>query len=882
MCILHGESTSNSSDFPLLVFAQYTSPVRRHDKPDSINYQLYDVDLHTPLGTPSRFLPFSVGEPKKFSSNDQHELENCRNRDYRDRSREPSLANGLGATALEFGDFWEDTRNTPRCLGEHIFALVFYQFFHSGVVPCDDPKCRARKASLAASAPLCKWPALRDFILTILSCWVPVSELVEGIWDQICYDGIGIHERPEMPRICCLELRGVLELCTWALRLAFGDAYSAHGTLASMSAVDLPDHLVQILKVEYEASAIEHTKKCREYGICPNRLWNVSLQGEQGPADISILANMAFSAPLLNSLGKHDYCTDQHCLLATHPSTWVEQVHKCQEGHCEDEVRFPPRLLNEAFEKAGDINNTSPWFNTAWRRFVNLITPREKQSLCETNSRSYMAISHVWADGTGVGKKPSRVNGCLYKYFVSIATRLECDGLWWDAVSIPTDRAARTAAINAMLRNYEMAKITLVHDEDLVRFPWRDDGTPAVALVLSTWFTRSWTAAELWASRNHPVKVLFADPERPSGPPLIKDLDDDILSWDLKDWLRPADTKHRGHKKRVLNPVGRIPLPGHFVASDIIRRFRVRKHVTTVHDNISNSLSHFLIGLRSRTTSWPRDRMISAGLICLPPDKFESTMTTPEITRKILTQMDIVPIVSLFHSEIPVAPVGGWDWCPQSIYDFGHYFLSSAPDHLCDITEDGRMQARFTAWEVSEGDDIVPCGLHPAQAARVSTALSNRKTCLLLTVAPLQERRLYILFQPIHVGERRISGNWVACVHLRKYHTYEFGHNVNKAGIPLPATSIETTILAVNGFKQSIFEGEKRRWYMTADSEDGQNARELLPEPIQIYDFDMNPAMKHTTYKKPQEVHSCTTIIFQLETAESKITKSFLQTLCDV
>lgn len=855
MCIISKESTSNSSGFSTLVFTQHTTPVPRLDKPDDLNSQPFNINLRTPLGTPSRFLAFSAGELEKFPSNAQRELENCRNRGF--RVRHATRANGIGVTAWEFGDFRGTPREAPRCLGEHIFALVFYQCFHSGVIPCDGPKCRARKASLAASAPPCEWPALRDFILTLLSCWVPVSEL-EVIWDQICYDTVA--KRLELPKICCLDLRGVLELCTWALRLAFGDKHSIHGTLASMSGgVDSPAHLKQILKNDYETSAMRSTSRCREYGICPNRLWNVSLQGEKGPADIPLLAEMAFNTPFLNSMDKHIYCTDQHCLQATHPSTWVDQVHKCKESYCEDEVRFPPELLNEAFAKAGNINNSSPWFNTAWHipnknsdhlgRFLGLFKSRAKQSLCDSRDRSYMAISHVWADGTGVGKKPSRVNGCLYQYFVSIAIRLGCSGLWWDAVSIPTDREARTAAINAMLRNYAKAKVTLVHDEDLVHFPWREDGTPAVALVLSTWFTRSWTAAELWASRNHPVKVLFGNPEDPSGPPLIKDLDEDILAWDLKDWLRPVDSNIRRKVRRTLDPTGEIPLPGHFIASDIIRRYRTRDLFKGTHDNISNSLSHFLTALRSRTTSWPRDRMISAGLICLPPVKFESTMSTPQITRQILSQMDIIPVTSLFHSEIPVASAGGWDWCPQSIYDFGHYFLSSAPDYLCKVTEDGRMQADFTAWEISPGDDIVPCGLHPAQAARVSTALSDRSTCLLLTVPPLQERHLYILFQPIHVGERRVSGHWVACVHLRSpeirvvlskyeaadknltarrsivYCTFEFGNNVNKAGVPLPATDIETTVLAVNGIRQSKFDGEKQkqRWYMPADVEDRHN-----------------------------------------------------------
>jgi hypothetical protein len=107
-----------------------------------------------------------------------------------------------------------------------------------------------------------------------------------------------------------------------------------------------------------------------------------------------------------------------------------------------------------------------------------------------------------------------------------------------------------------MLQTFEMAKMTVVHEQDLVNFKWRDDGSPAVALILSSWFTRGWTAAELWASRNHPVKVLFADPDDPSRPPLIKDLDDDVLAEDLDHWLVRDEPSSMADWILICNAIG--------------------------------------------------------------------------------------------------------------------------------------------------------------------------------------------------------------------------------------------------------------------------------------------------------------------------------------
>jgi hypothetical protein len=77
-----------------------------------------------------------------------------------------------------------------------------------------------------------------------------------------------------------------------------------------------------------------------------------------------------------------------------------------------------------------------------------------------------------------------------------------------------------------MHRNYEYARVTLVHDRFLRNLPFESPDRACFAIVISSWFTRGWTALELAKSRK--VKIIFKD--------AIKDLDKDIL--------RATDSSH--------------------------------------------------------------------------------------------------------------------------------------------------------------------------------------------------------------------------------------------------------------------------------------------------------------------------------------------------
>ncbi|KAK1573283.1 uncharacterized protein LY79DRAFT_697870 [Colletotrichum navitas] len=144
----------------------------------------------------------------------------------------------------------------------------------------------------------------------------------------------------------------------------------------------------EALRPGYDAVALEQSLNFQAHGLCPSRLWNISFLYERGVPDIVPLAEIALRLPNINLDKRHKGCTPQLCELG--------------------------ERLDVEFE------------------------------LCSEISPQYMAISHVWSDGTGVGAKPAgQVNKCLYENFAKIALDLGCDGVWWDSICMPTDRKAR-------------------------------------------------------------------------------------------------------------------------------------------------------------------------------------------------------------------------------------------------------------------------------------------------------------------------------------------------------------------------------------------------------------------------------------------------------
>jgi tetratricopeptide (TPR) repeat protein len=586
---------------------------------------------------------------------------------------------------------------------------------------CTKKDCLAKKKAMDLAAPKCKWSKFRNWALVSMSCQAAMSreqklskahthlakaasgcsiilkECVKAKVRKACFLPF-LDESIDMP----VDLAGVSNVIYWMAKIQaeIGIGPKNFGTWGH-----------RFLPAKVSLPAIEDAStKAQKLDVCQNRLWNLVNVSDRKQSDLpDIIEAIEPHAPSL-SHKNHQDCTPSKCQWAHANSETVVQLHKCevtQETDCKKEqMIFPVDLLETALE----LGKSTAWLcNT-----VRLSMP----------SDPYIAISHVWSDGTGVGaKNPGSVNRCLFEFFAGIATRLDCKAVWWDALSIPQEATARSKALNKMHYNYANAKCTLVHDSFLLDFEWKDDGSPCIALVLSTWFTRGWTALELFMSNK--VQVLFKDPK--GGAPLIKDLDDDILA------PGPAAASR-----------------AYWLATSLIKR--LRRPIDNVGD--------LLVILTPRSTSWVRDRTVIAGLLAGVPNcdfkKGESI-----IARQILQYLGKIPYACLLHGKPTMCDFEGFSWCPAVLDDMPVDLsldmqggAGAKKEALLEIDETGLVEGywwcrRLDRLEVDK-KKIKPFGDNLAATVKINNSLRHWKHCLLLRHS-LDQNDLALLVVPFGV-----------------------------------------------------------------------------------------------------------------------------------
>lgn len=359
------------------------------------------------------------------------------------------------------------------------------------------------------------------------------------------------------------------------------------------------------------------------YNLCPNR---IAMLGHSLPNGMKSLPDVfpiddpsmtAFVYQSENSTFQRDHqdCTVDLCEMSQKNFTSVKQRHessRCRKRPC---FAIGDLFLSEAL----NVKTRSGDEPTAWHLAGRTTV---------TDEDDYMAISHVWSDGTGAGLDTKGVNTCLINFFRDVAIDLGCTGLWWDTLCIPTEKAARARAIKMMHRNFSRAKYTLVHDCFLRNIEWTDAETACLAIVVSPWFSRGWTALEL--ARSNKVKVIFKN----GNSYVLKDLDEDILA-------KASSKRHR-------------LLAG--LVNDL------RKDIT--------DLDQLLRVLKPRHTSWSIDMAIIAELLTEKVSSSSSHMFAYPGERlqhamNIRTAANIGAIRhgNLFHN-LPTIN-SGTSWCPS-------------------------------------------------------------------------------------------------------------------------------------------------------------------------------------------------------------------------
>jgi hypothetical protein len=491
-------------------------------------------------------------------------------------------------------------------------------------------------------------------------------------------------------------------------------------------------------------------------GVCHYRFWNITTSTTHGPLEMvslkSLLQQFKSNDRSLHR-ASHQNCTVQFCLQNDENTTEVLQHHLCVQHHlCDPKLHLcdPQHHLCDPQHRLCDpqlhlcllgcktipflidnVNNVPDPKDgaTAWS-----ISSEQPELKRWSKNRPYMAISHVWSDGTGIGSKGAgNVNQCLVDHWKKIANdpKISCRTIWWDTISLPTDKDKRNEALNKMHSNYKKAKCTLVHDLELASFTWKDDGSPCLALAFSTWFSRGWTALELYVSET--VWVLFKDS---NGKPVLKNLDTEVLACPNDIFAHPA----------------------HKVLTDIILRLRPKHkcvcknkggcRLPSTHDQEPMSVVQLLNVMKLRYTCWPRDRLIIAGLMIgesMGSDWFKPTLSKTDITKNILTACGKLGQVALLHDQLPMCEDGPWSWCPPLIFNlndsqFGLPRVQIGKRKLYGKRPDVQIKEGqlFGEWEVvtllteNEKLKLKPYASHDVLAARITAALENfEKYCLL-------------------------------------------------------------------------------------------------------------------------------------------------------
>ncbi|KAJ5360102.1 hypothetical protein N7517_009293 [Penicillium concentricum] len=410
-----------------------------------------------------------------------------------------------------------------------------------------------------------------------------------------------------------------------------------------------------------------------DLGFCRNRVWAIakSLPGGAGqfPRLLPPPENLSYKA----KRDDHELCTFDFCEQSRVNFTLVKQRHEtsCVANRCPP-TEFPSQFVADAVRK------DQP---TVW--------DFEGTKTLQRNER-YMAISHVWSDGTGAGNQPpGHVNTCLLQFFRGFAQKFDCKGIWWDTICIPTKKDLREKALKSMQQTYTAAAVTLVHDCFLRDCEWRDADSACFYIVMSPWFSRGWTALELKMSQK--VQVIF---NSPSGP-ITKDLDEDILKSESNNCISPE----------------------HEVAKAILRRLR--------GDRVGQ-LNDLLAILGSRHTSWPRDMAIISGLMI--GIELPETYAHQKIYQEILQKLGKISHAHLFHNSATMT--NGYNWCPTNLYDLP-VTLSS---HTLQIEENGNL---FGEWNIMSLDLIkdesfVWGRAHPLIEAKVLLARQEINNHILL------------------------------------------------------------------------------------------------------------------------------------------------------
>ena len=517
--------------------------------------------------------------------------------------------------------------------------------------------------------------------------------------------------------------------------------------------------------VPVASNAIEEaSKKIVDLGFCQKRVWEIIRNSYDGEIELIPLVRALEHLPQLTHKD-HESCTTIFCDDTSTNYTSVPQLHKCPDSK---DCATTTDMFNQKHLVAALNENTTT--KTAWAL--------DGTSLVAQGSR-YLAVSHVWSDGTGVGAwEAGRVNQCLWNFWKEIAGKLGCNGVWWDTVCIPQDKEARSKALNNMHHNYTAAECTVVHDLYLARMEWKNAESACIALVLSPWFTRGWTALELRLSKR--VVVLFKKGDAYT----LKDLDSEILA------QRPILFSH-----------------AHRIAESYVGRVwkaeNTSKPTSKIQkaENIPESISKIVSVLRARYTSWGRDQSTIAGLMC--GLTVNVTHSEQQITKQILLMFPTIERECLLHG-LPTMTEPQFSWCPPRFVDITTGTPTLHPWEKVKIGYDGILCGFWEVWCISkttvDEGTIRPLSMDMSIRGKVQRALQEPEKHVILTCSIFDAQGLLV----------RLKGDILRLYRDQMFCKYIGAVNVTPSAIPKDRERVRKAIHI--GYKPGMVDVRVTDW----------------------------------------------------------------------
>ncbi|KAK2464729.1 hypothetical protein APHAL10511_003305 [Amanita phalloides] len=567
------------------------------------------------------------------------------------------------------------------------FALITYYGCRGTMIrECSNPACIATMDDLKLVMPPCPtWTGLEQWVLQVGACFCSgeAGNLSRDVSLGPFNTSADLYPKLAPDNLSCTASGKPADFVDWARQVNHREVTLLLswlfglflGTYADMSMANRPN-TPSTFMISHDRAIAQAMSRARRLHLCPHRTWAIAFSMPGAESNIPALVP---DKHLLCSY-KHDYCssglshkncTYDYCHISAVNFTTVVQCHRPNcDGKCQKKV-FPVHLLDQA------ANENRP---TAWS-IDGKLHPLQA-------GERYMAISHVWSDGTGGS---GSVNKCMYDFFCDVARKLECKGLWWDAICIPEDKHARARAINHMHEYYSQAACTIVHDTCLAMSEWVDGNHASLALVMSNWFTRGWTALEL--ARSKQVEVLFGTRGRTGY--VLKNLDVDIVSG-----------------PEVVSSLSRQ------VASTAIQSLRK----TLWQSEARYSLDDVLIALGPRFTSWARDRAIIAGqfvgIETLADDQYT-------IYQQVVCKIGKISLNHLFHHA--ACPPGPFAWLPSSLFELP---VSRSYNRI-DVLEDGGLHGNWGIIQLPINFQFSWDIMHPMLRCDVREALNDDRHVVL-------------------------------------------------------------------------------------------------------------------------------------------------------